>query len=138
MNPLILLCLLLGFTLGAPRKQRFSFLHAVIYNTATLKVHGEFKAVDQTTGTVLDDEQYVVVQNQSYTTNTFAFQGDPVITMTWITGPNYVNMGFQAVAPEGASLPCQSLVGYNGSLGPIDAGAHSAGEWTFTFKPSCP
>lgn len=128
---------LAGALLGAPAKH-FSTIQTVIHNTATLKVHGEYKVVDQTTGTVLDDEQYVVVQNQTYTTNAVTFTGDPVITLTWITGPNFVNMGFVALAPDGTSLPCQSLSGFNGSLGPIDAGPHGAGQWTMTFKSSCP
>lgn len=137
MNLLLLLGAHVGLVLGGAEKH-FTTIQTVIHNTATLKVHGEYKVVDQNTGTVLDDEQYVVVENQTYTTNAAVFTGDPVITLTWITGPNYVNMGFTALAPDGTSLPCQSLSGYNGSLGPINAGPHGPGQWTMTFKPSCP
>lgn len=131
----------LGLFLGGAEK-KFGYIQTTIYNTATLKVHGEYKVVDVTTGTVLDDENYVVVENTSYVTGPAdADQGDPRITVTWITGPNYVTMGFSTVTGDGHTLPCQSLVGYNGTIGPIDAAPYNNDaypQWTMTFKPSCP
>jgi hypothetical protein len=119
------------------------YITGVINNNAPYNIRCEYTTYDPISGTVYDDEKFLVIPGGSYTTAPTFIEGNPAISLYWQTGPAYATMGFQAVTPNGTypgGVACNAITlqqkgtYYYSS----NTDVNGYGNWNFNFKTSCP